>query len=240
MARRRPLPWSGSVSLSKPGSGSRQHPVARRRGEAISSRSESWRREGDDGRRVVARVNTPRYAVDVFDTRGLLSLNHYRRLEPSKRRETSWLIERIGIDLVGARVLDLGPGYGSALAEMRTHGAQCHFIERDVFFYGICRMRRFTGRLDDFVQRPTFGAGFAFMFAKGSVNPGSFRDKDHLREWLESARQATRVIALCPWVGTGEPAWFTDTLSDYGFAEVAGWRDSRNPEIYPKMWLASA
>jgi hypothetical protein len=213
---------------------------------------EVLRRRVEDARRArtVAAMTQPEELERYLERTRPAEFLHYRGLAREKRVEVEALLAELRLDVVGLRVLDLGPAHGDSLDVFRERGAaSCSFVERDAVFHAYNRLKGFEGHRFDLIGDldRLAGSGFELVYAKGSVNPTSFRMRGErgLRRWLAAARAATAphaTLVIAPWAPVlardgVDGHWFTRTLLEDGF-EALPWIDGHNAEgIYPVTFV---
>src|ERR1700676_4348160 len=111
----------------------------------------------------------------------------YRNLSDKKRTETINLLDSIGLDVTGNKILDIGPGCGDSLDVMHERGAAaCEYIEIDPYFYTHNRLKPYaSGRLmNHLVDLPGLaGRAYDLVWSKGSIGADYFvrLDRNPLR-----------------------------------------------------------
>jgi len=129
----------------------------------------------------------------------------YQAKSPQKRLEFDSVIGKLGLNLEGLKVLDIGPGYGDSLDVCYERGARSiEFVEIDSFFFTYNRLKRFTRgyRVNHLTGLGRLGPGkFDLVWIKGSVSADLFIAKNEfgIRDLLPSHwRAQLRSLALSP------------------------------------------
>jgi hypothetical protein len=91
----------------------------------------------DEFHTLMAKLKDPAFSV-------------YERWDTYARRDLAYFLDAVSINLEGARFLDVGPGYGSALDVARERGAiSAEFVDYDPFVFAFNRLKGHVGtRLD--------------------------------------------------------------------------------------------
>lgn len=159
----------------------------------------------------------------------------YRGREAEIRSETATVLDRLSIDVEGARLLEIGPAVGYSLDVFRERGALPRFVERHPAFVVACWARGHRGRRLDAIRHRDKLRGYDIVYVRGSITPSNFGGGDDFADWLHSVSAAT--VVLSPWINGAIPDWFTDTLAGNGY-QPTGWIDGYSvPGIYPQAWV---
>jgi hypothetical protein len=124
----------------------------------------------------------------------------YQKKSPQKRLEFQSVVNELGLNLKGSRVLDIGPGYGDSLDICYEKGAErIEFIEIDQFFFTYNRLKAFTKgyRINHMTGLSKLESGkFDLIWIKGSVSADLFIAKGKFRKDLSLSHWSTQLESL--------------------------------------------
>jgi hypothetical protein len=198
-----------------------------------------------------------RHKNNIFEALGLYTgkqlrdaiffntLTNYHRWDIAERRRPfQCLFENIGINLEGASILDLGPGYGDSLDLAQEKGAiKIEFADYNPYFIFFNNLKGFKGYMIDYMSGkgliPLYPNKYNVILSKGSINADYINRKAigfiPLPKWLDQVENLTSpygAIIICPTFDRGEEdekpylcrdvqafkqSYFSKTLTDKGY-----------------------
>jgi SAM-dependent methyltransferase len=135
-----------------------------------------WLRYEGRARKAATPAEFLRLMADIKDP----VFQGYEAWDETSRRDIAAALDALSIDLRGARFLDIGPGYGSALDVARERGAACSdFVDYDPFVCAFNNLKGHSGRRIDARRglSKLVPSRYEFIWMKATFSADRFVDR---------------------------------------------------------------